>query len=212
MARPLKQTVDYFPHYSDASERMTLFTLLNKYGNEGYAFWFRLLELLARTEGHALPISTPTQWQYLLGHTGVTDDTAHDILQTLVDLDAIDPELAAVKIIWCANLVSNVADAYKRRQVMLPERPDGLKPNGGIEVRRIPKVESEPRRPTPPTPRPAPARPRQEQPNRDFEPLCPDQTPEEFEATHPGRKWVPPMTREEIAASNEKRWQFRPLE
>ncbi len=39
MARPLKQTVDYFPHDSHASDSKTLFILESKFGNDGYAFY-----------------------------------------------------------------------------------------------------------------------------------------------------------------------------
>lgn len=44
MARPKKQTVDYFPHFVKGGR--TIFILENKFGNDGYAFWFKLLEIL----------------------------------------------------------------------------------------------------------------------------------------------------------------------
>ena len=44
MARPLKQTVDYFPHYVNHGK--TLLIIENEYGNTGYAFWFKVIELL----------------------------------------------------------------------------------------------------------------------------------------------------------------------
>jgi len=45
MARPRKQTVDYFPHDTDVSSGKTLTILQSKYGNDGYAFWFKLLRM-----------------------------------------------------------------------------------------------------------------------------------------------------------------------
>ena len=121
MARPLKSTVDYFPHLSTSGK--TIFTLESKFGNDGYAFWFKLLELLAASEGHVYDYNNPADWQFMLAKTHVSEDTANDILQTLVDLDAIDTELAKQKIIWCQNFVDGIADAYRRRQVDLPQRP-----------------------------------------------------------------------------------------
>lgn len=50
MARPTKETVDYFPHFVKCGR--TIFILESKYGNDGYAFWFKLLEILGDTEGH----------------------------------------------------------------------------------------------------------------------------------------------------------------
>ena len=47
MARPKKQTVDYFPHIIKQGKTMTI--LENRFGNDGYAFWFKLLEILGST-------------------------------------------------------------------------------------------------------------------------------------------------------------------
>jgi hypothetical protein len=49
MARPTKQTVDYFPH--DCHHGQTIYILEKRFGNDGYAFWFNLLELLGSSEG-----------------------------------------------------------------------------------------------------------------------------------------------------------------
>ena len=49
MSRPRKAVVDYFPHYVNHGK--TLFILEQKYGNDGYAFWFKLLEMLGGSDG-----------------------------------------------------------------------------------------------------------------------------------------------------------------
>ena len=121
MTRPRKETVDYFPHYCVGGR--TLFILQAKFGNDGYAFWFKLLELLGTSEGHSYNYSRPPDWEFLLAKTAVSEDTARDILDTLIDLDAIDKELAKNKIIWCQHLVDNISEAYKRRQSPLPQKP-----------------------------------------------------------------------------------------
>lgn len=125
MARPHKQTVDYFPHY--CTKGKTLFILETKFGNDGYAFWFKVLELLATTEGHAFDYNTNANWQFLLAKTGVDEDKAKQILETLIEVSAIDRELAEQKIIWVQNFVDNIADVYVRRKAELPQRP-GSKP------------------------------------------------------------------------------------
>ena len=121
MARPHKQTVDYFPHYCNHGK--TIHILQRKFGNDGYSFWFRLLELLGKTEGHFYDYSNPAEWEFMLTETHVDEVTANNILSTLAELNAIDKELAEDKIIWCQHLVDNVSDVYKRRAISLPLKP-----------------------------------------------------------------------------------------
>ena len=73
MARPRKQTVDYFPHDTNAGHRKTLTVLQNKYGNDGYAFWYQLLELLGRSPGHFYNFSDPSDWEFLVAETHISD-------------------------------------------------------------------------------------------------------------------------------------------
>ena len=111
MARPLKQTVDYFPHDSHASDSKTLFILESKFGNDGYAFWFKLLELLASSEGHVYDVRNPVAWEFLLAKTRIDNDRADKMMSLLVDLEAIDKELWSQRVIWVQNLVDRISDA-----------------------------------------------------------------------------------------------------
>ena len=122
MARPKKQTVDYFPHYVNSGK--TLFILEKNYGNDGYAFWFKVLELLGSTNGHIIDSRKPDEWEFLLAKTIVSDSLARDILDLLAKLNAIDQELWSKGIIWGTNFVDNVSDVYKNRKVGMPKKPD----------------------------------------------------------------------------------------
>ena len=82
MARPKKQTVDYFPHFVKGGR--TIFILENKFGNDGYAFWFKLLEILGESEGHFYDCSNASNWEYLLAKTRVTEEKAKDIINVLI--------------------------------------------------------------------------------------------------------------------------------
>lgn len=125
MARPQKQTVDYFPHFADASVGDTLTVLEGQFGNDGYVFWFKLLEKLASSEGHYLDCSNSRKWQVLLGRARVDEDTGRKIMVLLVEMQAIDKDLwENHNIIWCQNLVDNVAEAYKNRKREVPQKPD----------------------------------------------------------------------------------------
>ena len=121
LARPIKQTVDYFPHLVNKGK--TKLILQNEFGNDGYAFWFQLLELLCLTDKQVYDYNNPASWRLLLAETHVTEDTATKILQLLADLGAIDAELHKRKIIWSQNLIENLELVYRRRATGVPERP-----------------------------------------------------------------------------------------
>ena len=122
MARPAKQTADYFPHFSVWGKTLTIIT--NKWGNTGYAIWFKLLELLCRTDGHSYDAGTPEGMEYLLAVFLVEESTVIDVLNHLAKMGNIDQELwQERRIIWCQALVDNLADLYSRRKDSAPTRP-----------------------------------------------------------------------------------------
>lgn len=122
MARPTKETVDYFPHFVKCGR--TIFILESKYGNDGYAFWFKLLEILGDTEGHYYDCSIPNNWAYLLAKTRCDEETAKAIIGTLLTLDKIDGKLWNDRqVIWCQHFVDNVSSVYKMRHADIPTAP-----------------------------------------------------------------------------------------
>lgn len=121
MTRPRKQTVDYFPH--SCNHGQTMFIIEQRYGNDGYAFWFKLLELLGSNEGHKLDCNKSATWNYLSAKTLVSKEKADEILNLLAELEAIDPELWKEKIIWSDNFLKGLAFAYRNRGVSIPDKP-----------------------------------------------------------------------------------------
>ncbi len=121
MARPIKQTIDYFPH--SVNHGKTLLIVENEFGNDGYAFLFKLFELLCVSDNQVYDYNNPASWKLLLAKTHVYEDTAINILQLLADLEAIDAGLHRNKIIWSQNLVDNLELVYKRRATGIPEKP-----------------------------------------------------------------------------------------
>lgn len=121
MARPTKLTVDYFPHVTHTGKTMLI--LERRWGNDGYAFWFKLLELLGDTPGFCFDCNSSSNWEYLLSKTGVEETTAVAILDKLAEVEAIDVGLWQEKKVWSDNFVAGVASAFSKRQNSLPQRP-----------------------------------------------------------------------------------------
>lgn len=122
MARPRKQTADWFPHYVDDGK--TKYILESRWGNDGYAFWFKLLELLCKTDGHIYDYGNAVNKQFLLARMKMPEETIEEIVATLIDLGNIDRELwEDGQRIWCQGLVDNIKPLYLKRKDSVPEKP-----------------------------------------------------------------------------------------
>lgn len=130
MAKQISDTAKYFPHDSNASAGDTLTALQTAFKNDGYAFWFRLLERLASANGHYLDMRNETKWETLAEKSHIDLETADKIMLILIKTEAIDVELwKEYRIIWCQNLVDNLTDVYRNRRREMPQRPivkDGI--------------------------------------------------------------------------------------
>jgi hypothetical protein len=124
MARPTTNTVPYFSHDSDASEKKTLTIIKGIYGLEGIGFWWTLLEWLARTENHYLNLSSDSDLEFLLQKLGLSLQLGTEIINKLSSLGAIDSILWEHKVVWCQNLVNRLDLVYKKRGRKLPVAPN----------------------------------------------------------------------------------------
>ena len=114
MARPEKNTVDYFPHYVNSGK--TLFTVEQRFGNDGYAFLFKILEILGKTENHFIDCRKPADYEYLLAITKVSRDKAEEIMELLTTLGTFDSDMWAQRIIFSENFINNLQSVYERRK------------------------------------------------------------------------------------------------
>lgn len=123
MGRKPKKGVDYFSHDCDASTKPTLFTIQERFGNDGYAFWFKLLEFLGQRENLSFDCNVKSEWLFFVAKSKVSEATANDILDTLASIDAIDAELWKHRIVWSQNFLERVEDVYKKRGITPPTKP-----------------------------------------------------------------------------------------
>lgn len=121
MGRLDKTTVDYFSH--DCIPKKTLYIIEGKYKNDGYAFWFKLLELLGSSQGHYYDLNDKGNMEFLVAKTHLSSDLCNEILDLLSGLEAIDTELWGKKVIWCQNFVDRLDPVYSKRTNDAPGKP-----------------------------------------------------------------------------------------
>ena len=113
MARPERKTVDYFPHYISDGKKM--FFIEHKYGNDGYATWFKILEILASTENHYLLLENEADILYVSAKCRVDPDKLISILDDLCKIEEINPIAWNKRVVWSDKLIDSIQDAYTRR-------------------------------------------------------------------------------------------------
>lgn len=114
MARPQRNTVEYFPHPVTHGKKMSY--LEKKYKNDGYATWFKILEELGNTDFHYLDLSDDVQLMFLSDRCLVTETMLIDIINDLIRLKEFDKELwNSSKILFNEKFTESIKDAYKKR-------------------------------------------------------------------------------------------------
>jgi hypothetical protein len=134
MARPVKSTVDYFPHDANASEGRTLSILENHFGHEGYAAWFKLLERVSVTNNQVIDIRNPEDVEFLAAKMRMSAERLKIILSKMADLGAIDKPLFESGYIWCQNLVDRLDQVYRKRKQEPPTKPELSTPETGLST------------------------------------------------------------------------------
>ena len=128
MARPKKQNVTYFPHNCYASK--TLQILEQKYGNDGYVFFYKLFEVLGNEPGHFYDCREVIDFEFLAGKMGFSSGKLREILDNLRDWGKIDRKLWEKDIIWYQGFINTLEDAYKERTTNLPTIEECRKKTG----------------------------------------------------------------------------------
>lgn len=113
MARPIRNTVDYFPHMIGDGKK--IFFIETKYGNDGYATWFKILEKLATTDNHFLNLNNEQDVLFLSAVCKVDEKKLLDIITDLSKIGAINKVCWDKKIIWSDLFIESIQDAYSRR-------------------------------------------------------------------------------------------------
>jgi hypothetical protein len=125
MAREQRKDVDYFPHECTHGRKMHI--IETKYGNDGYATWFKLLEQLGKANNHYLDISDEMTLMFLTSTFRIDEEKTIAILTDLSRLGAIDKLLFEdYKVIYSQKFADSIQDAYRNRKGKIIQYSDIL--------------------------------------------------------------------------------------
>lgn len=122
MARPKKEGMDYFPHDTDAVNDEKIEALRMLYGNDGYAFYFILLERIYRTNDFELDISDAETLQILCRKIEVTMEKFNSMLETSLKWGCFDQESYEERGVLTSNGIKKRADVVVQKRVKMREK------------------------------------------------------------------------------------------
>lgn len=115
MARQEQNNVDYFPFL--CKEGKAMFYIENKYGNDGYATWIKILRQLAVTNYHFLNLSDYSELMFLSSKCKISEKLLTEIITDLANIGEFNKELwDQNKIVFSEKFIENIRDAYSRRK------------------------------------------------------------------------------------------------
>lgn len=121
MSRPTKAVVEYFSH--KCRHGRVLFVMESLWNNDGYAFFYKIYELLGDAENHVFDLNKAGNRDYLIAHARLNGDIVDIMLAKLAELGIIDGELLKSGLIWSQCFVDDLEDVYSRRKVSKPAKP-----------------------------------------------------------------------------------------
>lgn len=143
MSRPIKNTVDYFPFI--CKEGKSMYYIENKYGNDGFAVWIKILRQLAVTNFHFLNLDRDEDWLYLAAKCKVSENVLLEIINDLVRLGEFDHALwTENKVLASEKFMLNIAEAYKKRNTKPPSLSNIYDHLRGLGVRKPPENKIKP--------------------------------------------------------------------
>ena len=109
-----KNTVDYFPFF--CKEGRAMFYIENKYGNDGFATWVKILRQLASTNYHFLNLQDENELMFISAKCKVEESTLITIVNDLVKLGEFDAELwEDYRVLWSEKFYESILDVYRKR-------------------------------------------------------------------------------------------------
>ena len=115
MARPERNNIDYFPFI--CKEGKAMYYIEDKYGNDGFATWIKILRQLAVNNYHYINLSEKVEIMFLSSKCKVSEENLISIIDDLCYLGEFDSILWKDNgIIWSEKFIGHIQDAYNKRK------------------------------------------------------------------------------------------------
>jgi hypothetical protein len=122
MARPPKLNCDYFPHF--VKNERDLDYLIDRFGIEGYYFFYRLRGFLCDCDNWTFKVNTDRDMVYLCKQFALDKTRVIELMDICAENSIIDHDLwIKVQIIWQDELASYLQDSWAGRKAPPPEKP-----------------------------------------------------------------------------------------
>ncbi len=122
MSRPIKEGLEYFPHDTDAITDEKIEVLTSLYGNDGYAFYFIMLERIYRNAGCMIDISDEEKKEeiflILRKKMRLSQKLFEKILKTALKYNLFDEALFEKGIITSDAIQRRASVVLKKRKNM----------------------------------------------------------------------------------------------
>jgi uncharacterized protein DUF4373 len=139
MARPERNNVDYFPFI--CKEGKTMYYIEDKYKNDGFATWIKILRQLAVTDYHYLNLSNRVDIMFLSSKCKVSEDVLISIINDLCDMGEFEPDLwHESRILFSVKFVAHIEDAYEKRKTKCISLPGLLTLLDSLGIRKLNKL------------------------------------------------------------------------
>lgn len=137
MARPERYNVDYFPFL--CKEGKAMYYVEQKYGNDGYASWVKILRQLAVTNNHYLNLSNRVELMFLSSKCRVTEEVLCELISDLCVLGEFDEILwVENQIVYSSKFIDSVKDAYLNRKSNLYDYLGFLQMLSSLGFKKLP--------------------------------------------------------------------------
>lgn len=134
MTRPMKQGLDYFPHDTDASGDEKVEALRSLHGNDGYAFYFIMLERIYRSPNCAVLITDKSR-QVFADKVRVSVEKFNAMMVDALEVGCFDRDLFKRKQVLTSDGIDRRFRVVTNKREQMRQRREGeVKPTGDQEM------------------------------------------------------------------------------
>ena len=121
IGRPKSKNVPYFPHFTEPTSELKF--LEKRHGSDGYKAYFRIFELLTKTDDHHIKLQTDNQKLTFQYEVNVDQKVLDQVIDYLLEMNILDNEMWEVKnTLWIEGFVEAFKGAYYKRGRSVPKK------------------------------------------------------------------------------------------